>query len=363
MVPAAAGSSAAAQYPWDPYDPARGKSASTDWEPRGYDHVMEEPAPATGGPFPLVVFSDGWGVDNWAYLFIGARLASHGFVVAIVDHASEGQWSSVRKDLLHSAVDRVHDIPFAITALLQKNDAAAELLHGLIDPGKIAVAGHSLGGYTALALAAGDESLCDTRFAYLRDPEEPWPYPADTCVPAAPDARIKAIISLDGTSNMLRWQELARIAVPSLIMGQTVGGIGAWSGRPHAAIGRPDSYRVDMPNAAHVSFTSWCDGALVASVAGLISAADVDSARAANGCIGTLAPDLSNQVVTTYMIAFLEKHLVGTNAYDRILTAQYAGSHQPLRERDLRGAEARRLLHLPGRPARGRLPRRRTRPA
>ncbi len=36
--------------------------------------------------------------DNWQYLYIGTRLASHGFVVAVTDHENEGQWSWSPKD-------------------------------------------------------------------------------------------------------------------------------------------------------------------------------------------------------------------------------------------------------------------------
>ena len=35
------------------------------------------------------MFSPGWGCDGWFYLYLGARLASHGFVVAVVTNFDE----------------------------------------------------------------------------------------------------------------------------------------------------------------------------------------------------------------------------------------------------------------------------------
>ena len=76
----------------------------------------------------------------------------------------------------------------------------------------------------------------------------------------------------------MRYHELATISIPSLIMGETVdqsvevGTLGGlpdptqirdWIARPHAAIDRHDSYRVDVNGANHYSFTNYCDGAQV----------------------------------------------------------------------------------------------------
>jgi hypothetical protein len=38
-------------------------------------------------------------------------------------------------------------------------------------------------------------------------------YPPSTCVPAGADPRIKAIVSIDGTSPLMRYHEFARISV------------------------------------------------------------------------------------------------------------------------------------------------------
>ena len=76
--------SAEALYVAFPYDNNSLTMTSSQWEALGYDPAYESPAPAKG-PFPLVMFSPGLQVPGWAYLYFGTRLASHGYVVAVVD--------------------------------------------------------------------------------------------------------------------------------------------------------------------------------------------------------------------------------------------------------------------------------------
>ena len=58
-------------------------ASSTDFEAYGIDPAYQEVAASKDGPFPLVVFSPGAGIGSTFFIQIGARLASHGFVVAI----------------------------------------------------------------------------------------------------------------------------------------------------------------------------------------------------------------------------------------------------------------------------------------
>ena len=81
-------SSPPAQYPLDPFTGTQYLpiTLSTDWEPLGYDRASEGLPPAMTRPFPLLVFSPGFTSDSWLHIFIGTRLASHGYVVAVTDH-------------------------------------------------------------------------------------------------------------------------------------------------------------------------------------------------------------------------------------------------------------------------------------
>jgi predicted dienelactone hydrolase len=338
-------STSPAQYPLDPYSTNLPISTSSDWEPLGYDRAYEGLAPSDHGPFPLVVFSPGWGCDAWMYIYIGTRLASHGYVVAVIEHWADGEWSwSQYDDLLTAMVNRPKDVSFAITTLLGKNTKRGDLLNRTIDPKRIVASGHSLGGYATYALAGGDQLVCDALVAaYFGD--DTLPYPADTCVSTLPDRRIRTIVSVDGSSWLLRYRELSNISMPALILGETVEysenmdpGFRDWIARPHAAINSGDSYRVDISGANHLTFTNLCDGVQVLYNLGVFSAADVTAWETSWPCATTgwnpvTIPYAEMQrVVTMYTIAFLDVYLgdMGGKGIDRsILTPEYALRHLP----------------------------------
>ncbi len=335
-----------AQYPLDPWSNNLPVSTSTDWEALGYDRAYEAPTPSANGPFPLVMLSPGITCDNWLYLYIGTRLASHGYVVAAADHANDGQWPwSSMEDWAVAMFNRPRDISFAITELLLKNNTIGERLNGLINPSSIAMSGHSLGGYAAYALTGGDDEVCDTMWP-AKYASESLPYPQTACAPTLPDRRIRSAIYLDGSSQLMRFDEMARISVPSLIIGETIEhtmsynpnppdpNLGRWIARPHAAINRSDSYRIDVTIANHFSFTTWCDAIRVMSSLGV----DMNTASPTQNlntwpCVASGGFDPANnpatrQIVTTYMLAFLDTYF-GREDVFWMLTSSYASQYQP----------------------------------
>ncbi len=334
-----------AQYPLYPWGTNLPVSTSTDWESLGYDAAYEGPTPSNAGPFPLVMVSPGYTDDNWEYLYIGTRLASHGFVVAVIDHYNEGQYTfSSCENMVNAMFNRPRDVSFAITELLLKNDATGELLQGVMDPSKIAMSGNSLGGYAAYALAGGDDEVCDSLYAVGTAPA-----PQSTCVASPPDSRIRAIVSLDGSSWGMRYHELARISVPSLIIGETIAHIlrynwpnpnvddSLWDVRPHSAINRSDSYRIDISTADHMSFSDWCDGLRVMYSLGVnVNVASPNFTLQTWPCVSQDTFDPKNnpatrQITTTYMLAFLNTYL-GRENDAWMLTSDYAAQNQPLVE-------------------------------
>jgi hypothetical protein len=345
-----------AQYPLDPYTGTTYLpiTLSTDWEPLGYDRAYEGLPPSKSGPFPLVVFSPGFSDDAWLHIFIGTRLASHGYVVAVAEHYADCTWPwEPCDDLMTIMVNRPRDISFIISQLLINNWTQGELLFQKIDPEKIAASGHSIGGYATYAITGGDDLVCDALWPAIVG-SETLPYPPSTCVATVPDRRIKTLVSLDGSSQMLRYHELARISLPSLIMGETVdqsvelGTLAGmpdptqlrdWIARPHAAIDHIDSYRVDVNGTNHYSFTNYCDAAQVFFNLGLISSDGQTGWLSSWPCTNTgldavtISSADEHEVVTKYMIAFLDIYFHNPNSAPWldlwILTPEYALTHTP----------------------------------
>ncbi len=249
-----------AQYPLEPFTNALPNASSLAFEQFGVGAAWQEP-PAADGPFPLVMYSPGWGGNAYmTALSLATEIVKHGFVVASVTH-----WGDQAAPVLvpgealdHLALasyNRPRDISFTLTNLLEKNAAATGLLSGVIDPATIYASGWSLGGYAAMVLAAGDDGLCDMPDAVGAPPE--------ACGATAPDARITAIIPIDGSNQLLHFAELARVRVPVLGIGQEWTSAGSvipgWQARGHAAYSGSPSYRVDVVGTIHVSFANICE--------------------------------------------------------------------------------------------------------
>lgn len=119
--------------------------------PSGVD-VPNAPPASIGGPFPLIVFAHGFDVTPDTYSRLMRAWAQAGYVVAAPTfpltnaHAPGGPKES---DL----VNQPKDMSFVISRMLARNAAGDGVLSGLINPNQIAVAGHSDGGSTALAVA------------------------------------------------------------------------------------------------------------------------------------------------------------------------------------------------------------------
>jgi predicted dienelactone hydrolase len=252
---------------------------------------------------------------------VGARLASHGFVVAVVTNYGEYVDSPAMP-----ALNRTLDIPFVITDLLARDLDADELLYGMINAEQIAMSGHSLGGYATLALAGGDALVCD------KASEWGDTFPPESCVPVPPDPRIKAIVILDGSNQMLHFSELAQITLPSMGIGQEWDTLAldpawtSWQARQHAAIQGNPNYRVDVAGANHGNFAHWCEWVEVVYYLGVIDEETYND----NKC--SSEPISQNEVerlTMLYMIAFLKVNLVGDQRYQAYLTPGYALVNEP----------------------------------
>jgi dienelactone hydrolase len=111
-------------------------------------------APDVGhGPYPLVIFSQGFNYPAEGYAALMDAWARAGYVVAdptypLTDPTTPGGVNEV--DILHHPAD----LHFVISRVLAAAQAPSGPLHGLIAPSEVAVVGQSDGGDVSLAVAA-----------------------------------------------------------------------------------------------------------------------------------------------------------------------------------------------------------------
>jgi predicted dienelactone hydrolase len=308
--------------------------------------------PSAQGPFPLVLFSPGWTFATVVNALLAERIASHGFVVAVVAHYLDGyvSWdclvgndpdrpaTTCSADPFYQAMyNRPRDVSFILDALLAKDDEIGNLLHNRMRPDLVAAAGHSLGGYTTLTLASGDDAVCvGTTFD-----TNPQPTPCNAIqdqggspIPTLPDPRIRAIVTLDAGNPLLYFSELARIAVPSLSIGESVeapGWTAFFPARQHAAMSGDPKYRVDVVGAVHNSFTNSCTGGAVRYRHGWSFTATQLNNLWTNvpHCVAATPQADVARLAAQYTIAFLKTHLVGESGYQHILTRGWALTNEP----------------------------------
>ncbi|MGJ3237998.1 MAG: alpha/beta hydrolase family protein [Anaerolineae bacterium] len=116
-----------------------------------------------GAPYPLVVFSHGSGASPLLSLFFTEHLASQGFVVIATEHPANtmidriGSNEAYDDAVVDNYIYRPQDVRRTIDYALDDLNVGA--LSGMIDAERIAVAGHSFGGYTSFASAGARLNL------------------------------------------------------------------------------------------------------------------------------------------------------------------------------------------------------------
>jgi dienelactone hydrolase len=110
------------------------------------------PAARAAGPFPLIVFGHGFAVTPGLYASLLHAWAQAGYVVAAPVFPLE-QANAPGGPNESDLINQPQDMRFVITRMLAASATAKQALSGLVDPRRVAVAGQSDGGETALAVA------------------------------------------------------------------------------------------------------------------------------------------------------------------------------------------------------------------
>jgi len=163
-------------------DTSRIEEFRTDGSPRNLSVLVYYP---NGGGIennscPLIIFSHGGISTKTSNLSLYKELASHGYVVASIDHTyhaintkidgvnipiDSGYLRELNEEDSHSDIEnsyacfkkwmklRTGDINFAVDTFIEKSLNESSSFYSLIDADRIGVAGHSLGGSAALGAA------------------------------------------------------------------------------------------------------------------------------------------------------------------------------------------------------------------
>lgn len=147
---------------------------------RRYDQIDAHAEPLaplapSDQPWPVVIFSPGYGAPRAVYTGLVTQLASRGFVIFVLDHPFEsavtelpdGQVVGTQEILLPGERDsipymvreqavRTADIRFVTDQLARPEALSPSLPSDRIDSLRVAVIGHSFGGAAAMAAASED---------------------------------------------------------------------------------------------------------------------------------------------------------------------------------------------------------------
>ena len=114
-------------------------------------------------PAPVVLLSHGFGSEPKSFNYLGEHLASYGIAAVSVEHI--GSDSDYELEILEGAktraiapqefIERPLDIQYVLDELERRN-RSDPMLKGMLDLDRVGAIGHSLGGYTTLALAGAE---------------------------------------------------------------------------------------------------------------------------------------------------------------------------------------------------------------
>ncbi len=107
-------------------------------------------APLPRAPCPQVLISHGNGGSPWTHRDLAVDLARHGWLVILPEHSGNCVGDNRLAGTLANLVNRPRQLSLALDAVTRVPELRASALGD-----GVAVIGHSLGGYTALAAAGG----------------------------------------------------------------------------------------------------------------------------------------------------------------------------------------------------------------
>ncbi len=189
---------------------------------------------------PLVVLSHGFGADRYFLDYLAKHLASHGLTVVSVEHPGSNVQAlldlPVDPEIAESPsrllpatefLDRPRDVSFVLDTLEQISEGNS-FYRDVFNTEDVTLIGHSLGGYTGLALAGATLDLRSLR-SFCQNIQPLGVSPADWLQCAAVDLpeqvvdlsddRIKQVVAMNPLVGRLFGEAgLSEVTVPTLLL-------------------------------------------------------------------------------------------------------------------------------------------------
>ncbi|WP_165872684.1 alpha/beta hydrolase family protein [Celerinatantimonas diazotrophica] len=221
-------------------------------------------APVAQGRFALVILSHGSAGSGINYRMLALTLVRHGYIVGLPLHPGDNYRDSSQAGLLSVWRNRPKQIEYAIDRLVTDRSMATHIL-----PHRIAVIGHSAGGYAALVAAGGKAdtpAMIDYCHTHLRSAEPTCQRVKNGQLPPAQieqtaDSRIKALVLLAPVGIFFRRHDsLALVTQPVLLITAQADSVLTPSDNAELIAKRLPNQRQLVnqliPNAGHFSFLS-----------------------------------------------------------------------------------------------------------
>ncbi|MBX4159963.1 MULTISPECIES: alpha/beta hydrolase family protein [Priestia] len=210
-----------------------------------YAISVAQDAPLSNGSFPLVILSHGDGSTPLAYRTIAQFLARNGFIAGIPQHP----FNNREDNTLSGTIDNLKNRPTHIRTVIDwflKESAFSSSIHS----NNISLIGHSMGGYTALAVAGG----IPTSFPSESPDQKPY------CLSVTQDKRVQSLILLAPATGWFREKgALEDVNIPILMITGEKDTITPSFHREFVLNGVSDSEKVHhivVENGGHFSFLS-----------------------------------------------------------------------------------------------------------